>query len=59
MKIARVTTHKKVLSSDKAKTLCNAFINSQFYYAPLISLQREIVNLKSAKNPLSIATSGS
>ena len=52
MKITRVTTHKKVLSSDKAKTLCNAFINSQFYYAPLISLQREIVNFKSAKNPL-------
>ena len=36
MKITRVTTHKKVLSSDKAKTLCNAFTNSQFYYAPLI-----------------------
>ena len=59
MKVTRVTTHKKVLSSDKAKALCNSFINSQFCYAPLISLQREIVNLKSAKNPLSIATSGS
>ena len=27
---------RKYLSTDKAKTLCNAFINSQFYYAPLI-----------------------
>ena len=36
MKITHVTTHKKVLSSDKVKTLCNAFTNSQFYYAPLI-----------------------
>ena len=27
---------RKYLSTDKAKTLCNAFINSKFYYAPLI-----------------------
>ena len=27
---------RKYLSTDKAKTLFNAFINSQFYYAPLI-----------------------
>ena len=27
---------RKYLSTYKAKTLCNAFINSQFYYAPLI-----------------------
>ena len=27
---------RKYLSIDKAKKLCNAFINSQFYYAPLI-----------------------
>ena len=26
----------KYLSTDKAKTLCNAFINSQFHYLPLI-----------------------
>ena len=27
---------RKYLSTDDAKTLCNAFINTQFYYAPLI-----------------------
>ena len=27
---------RKYLSTDKAKTLCNAFISSQFYYAPLL-----------------------
>ena len=27
---------RKYLSTDKAKKLCNAFINSQFYYAPSI-----------------------
>lgn len=27
---------RKYLSTDKAKTLHNAFINSQFYYVPLI-----------------------
>ena len=27
---------RKYLSNNKAKTLCNAFINSQCYYAPLI-----------------------
>ena len=27
---------RKYLSTDKAKALFNAFINSQFYYAPLI-----------------------
>ena len=27
---------RKYLSTDKAKTLCNAFISSEFYYAPLI-----------------------
>ena len=27
---------RKYLSTDKAKTFCNAFINSQFYYASLI-----------------------
>ena len=26
---------RKYLSTDKAKTLCNAFTSSQFYYAPL------------------------
>ena len=27
---------RKYISMDKANTLCNAFISSQFYYAPLI-----------------------
>ena len=27
---------RKYLTTDKAKTLCNPFISSQFYYAPLI-----------------------
>ena len=27
---------RKYISTDKADTLCNAFISSQFYYAPLI-----------------------
>ena len=27
---------RKYLSTEKAKALCNAFINSQFYYVPLI-----------------------
>ena len=27
---------RKYLSTDKEKTFCNAFINSQFFYAPLI-----------------------
>ena len=27
---------RKYLNNDKAKTLCNAFTNSQFYHAPLI-----------------------
>ena len=50
---------RKYLSIDKAKTLCNAFISSQFYYAPFnLDVFREVVNLKSAKNPFSIASSG-
>ena len=34
--ITRVKRIRKCLSTDKEKTVCNAFINSQFYYAPLI-----------------------
>ena len=29
---------RKYLSTDKAKSLCSAFISSQFYYAPLITM---------------------
>ena len=30
------TTNKKILDIDKAKLLCNVFVDSQFNYAPLI-----------------------
>ena len=49
---------RKYLSTDKAKTLC-------FYKQPVLlcainlDVCREIVNLKSTKNPFSIATGGS
>ena len=35
MQITCVTSIRKYLSTDKAKTLCNAFMSSQFFYAPL------------------------
>ena len=35
-KLHALQSIKQYLSTDKAKILCNAFINSQFYYAPLI-----------------------
>ena len=51
---------RKYLSTDKAKTLCNAFINSQFYYAPLIWMfAGKLFFSRVQKNPFSVATSGS
>ena len=35
-KLHALQSIRKYLSTDKAEALCNAFINSQFYYAPLI-----------------------
>ena len=36
IQITRLQHIRKYLSTDKAKTLGNAFISSQFFYAPLI-----------------------
>ena len=45
-----VTTHQKYLTTVKAKTLCNALINSKFYYASLISmLARKLLISKRTK----------
>ena len=35
-KLHSLQRRRKYLSTDKAKKLCNAFIDSQFYYAPSI-----------------------
>ena len=35
-KLHALQRRRKYLSTDKAKTFCNAFISGQFYYAPLI-----------------------
>ena len=45
-----VTMHQKYLTTVKAKTLCNALINSKFYYASLISmLARKLLISKRTK----------
>ena len=35
-KLRELQSIRMYLSNDETKTLCNAFISSQFYYAPLI-----------------------
>ena len=50
-----VTTHQKYLTTVKAKTLCNALINSKFYYASLISmLVRKLISKRIKQNKKNI-----
>ena len=50
---------RNYLTANKAKTLCNGFISSQFFLCAFNSdVCRETVNFKNRKNQFSIAISG-